>query len=130
MDRFLAARQMHDLDAATALFESGATVTDQAGSGIRGTDAATRLIERYDGFEPGPRQVTANEVVWPEALPIRTPDNLQFQQQLRPELLAEVAYYAFVQTMCAVVTNGMIHSVIALPADRTFAPDRHCDGSI
>jgi hypothetical protein len=92
-------------------------------------DAATRLIERYSGFEPGPRQPIGNEVVWREALPIRTPDGLQFQQDTQPELASEVPYYAFVQTMCAVVTNGKIHTVIELPASRTFAADRHCDGT-
>jgi hypothetical protein len=91
--------------------------------------AATRLTERYSGFEAGPRQVTGKEVVWTEALPIRTPDNLQFQQDTQPELASEVPYYAFVQAMCAVVTNGKIHTVIELPANRTFAADRHCDGS-
>ena len=90
VDRFLAARQMHDLDAARASFESDAVVTDSVGNSTRGTDAATRLIERYNGFEPGPRQVTGNEVVWTEALPIRTPDALHFQQELNPELAAEV----------------------------------------
>jgi hypothetical protein len=129
IDTFLAARQVHDLDAARASFDSDATVTDSAGNTAHGTDAAARLIERYDGFEPGPRQVTGNEVVWTEALPIRTPDGLQFQQELMPELAAEVPYYASVQALCAVVTNGRIHTVIALPANRTFGPDRHCDGT-
>ncbi|HEY1296393.1 MAG TPA: hypothetical protein VGJ60_25220 [Chloroflexota bacterium] len=129
IDRFLSARQMGDLDTAITLFQSDAQFIDSAGNTSRGMDAATRLIERYSGFEVGPRQVTGNEVVWTEALPIRTPDNLQFQQQLRPELSAEVPYYAFVQAMCAVVTSGRIHAVVALPEDRAFGPDRHCDGT-
>jgi hypothetical protein len=87
-----------------------------------------RLIERYNDFEAGVPQVTGNEVVWTEALPIRTPDGLQFQQDTRPELAAEVPYYAFVQAMCAVVTNGKIHAVIALAAKETFVPVRHCAG--
>ena len=116
VDRFLAARQVHDLDAAKASFESDATVTDSAGS-THGTDAPTRLIERYSGFEPGPRQVTGNEVVWTEALPIRTPDGLHFQQELMPELSAEVPYYASVEAMCAVVANGKIHAVVTLALD-------------
>jgi hypothetical protein len=128
IDTFLAARQTGDADAATRLFQSDAGFTDSDRNTPRGTDAATRLIERYHGFEAGPRQVTGDEVVWTEALPIRTPDGLQFQQDTQPELASEVPYYAFVQTPCAVVTNGRIHAVIALPADRTFAPDRHCDG--
>ena len=89
-------------------------------------DAGGRLIERYNGFEPGPRQVTGNEVVWTELLPIRTPDGLQFQQDTQPELASEVPYYAFVQAMCAVVTNGRIHAVVALPAAETFVPGRGC----
>lgn len=129
VDRFLAARQAHDLNAATEFFESDATITDSVGNSTHGADSASRLIERYDGFEAGPLQVTGNEVVWTEALPIRTPDGLHFQQDLMPVLAAEVPHYAFVQTMCAVVTNGTIHSVIALPMDRTFAPDRDCDGA-
>lgn len=73
--------------------------------------------------------MTGTEVVWNEALPIRTPDNLQFQQQVRPELSAEVPYYGFVQAVCAVVTNGTIRTVLALPANRTFGADRHCDSA-
>jgi hypothetical protein len=129
IDQFLSARQMGDLDTATNLFQSDASFSDSDGSTSRGMDAATRLFERYNGFEPGSRQPMGNEVVWTEALPIRTPDGLLFQQDTQPELASEVPYYAFVQTMCAVVTNGRIHAVIALPADRTFAPDRHCDGA-
>jgi hypothetical protein len=91
-------------------------------------DAASGLIERYNGFEAGPRQVTGNQVVWTEALPIRTPDGLHFQQELMPELAAEVPYYDSIQAMCAVVTNGRIQSVTVLPGDRTFAPDRRCGG--
>jgi hypothetical protein len=118
VDRFLAARQVHDLNAATASFESDATITDSAGNSTHGADSASRLIERYEGFEAGPLQVTGNEVVWTEALPIRTPDNLQFQQQVQPELSAEVSYYASVQTMCAVVANGKIHAVVTLDRRR------------
>jgi hypothetical protein len=129
IDTFLSARQMGDVDTATTLFQSNASFTDAAGNTTYGVDAATRLIERYDGFEPGPRQVTGNEVVWTEALPVRTPDGLQFQQQLMPELAAEVPYYDSVQAVCAVVANGRIHAVTALPADRTFGPDRHCEGA-
>ena len=128
IDTFLLARQMGDVDTATNLFQSDASFTDSDGSTSRGMDAATRLIERYSGFEAGPRQVSGNEVVWTEALPIRTPDNLQFQQDTQPELAAEVPYYAFVQAMCAVVTNGKIHAVFALAADETFASGRHCPG--
>jgi hypothetical protein len=124
--RFLAARQVHDINMAIKLFESDAVITDSAGNASRGTDAATRLIERYNGFEAGARQVTGNEVVWTEAIPIRTPDGLQFQQDTQPELAAEVPYYAFVQAMCAVVTNGKIHAVIALATKETFVPGRHC----
>ena len=126
IDNFLSARQTDDVDSATNLFESDVSITDSAGNTSHGVDAARRLIERYKGFEPGPRQVTGNEVVWTEALPIRTPDGLHFQQELMPELAAEVPHYALVQAMCAVVTNGTIHTVIALPAYRTFGPDRHC----
>jgi hypothetical protein len=125
VDRFLAARQVHDLDAATASFESDASVTDSAGNSTHGTDAATRLIERYNGFEPGPRQVTGNEVVWTEAHPIRTPDGLHFQQELMPELAAEVPYYDSVQAMCAVVANGKIHAVVTLGLDS----QRSCQGA-
>jgi len=128
IDTFLSARQMGDLDTASNLFESDASFKDSAGYTSHGMDAATRFIERYDGFEPGPRQLTGNEVVWTEALPIRTPDGLQFQQERMPELAAEVPDYAFVQAVCAVVKNGKIDAVIALPADRTFGPDPHCDG--
>jgi hypothetical protein len=124
--KFLAARQVHDVDTAVKLFESDAAITDSAGNTSRGTGAAARLIERYDGFEAGVPHVTDNEVVWTEALPIRTPDNLQFQQESQPELSGEVPYYAFVQAMCAVVMNGKIHAVFALPAAETFAPGRHC----
>jgi hypothetical protein len=119
---------MGDIDTATKLFQSDASFTDSAGNTSRGMDAAARLIERYSGFEAGARQVTGNEVVWTEALPIRTPDGLHFQQELMPELAAEVPYYASIQAMCAVVTNGTIHSVMALPPDRTFSPNRQCDG--
>jgi hypothetical protein len=129
IDTFLTASQMGDVNTATNLFQGDASITDSAGDTSYGRDAARRLIERYNGFEAGPRQVTGNEVVWTEALPIRTPDNLQFQQETRPELSAEVPRYASVQAVCAVVTNGRIRAVIALPADRTFAPDRHCNGS-
>jgi hypothetical protein len=129
IDIFLSARQMGDIDTATNLFESDAIITDSAGKTSRGMDAPTRLIELYSGFEAGPRQVTGNQVVWTEALPIRTPDGLHFQQELMPELAGEVPYYDSVQAMCATVTNGRIHSLIVLPADRTFAPDRHCDGT-
>jgi hypothetical protein len=117
IDRFLSVRQAHDVGAATALFENDATITDSTGEAARGSDAATRLFERYSSYESGPRQVTGNEVVWTEALPIRTSDNLQYQQELSPELLAEVPRYAAVQVMCAVVTDGKIHAMIALPAD-------------
>jgi hypothetical protein len=129
IDAFLSARQIDDVDTATNLFDADALITDSAGNTSRGVDAAKQLIERYNGFEAGPRQVTGSEVVWTEALPIRTPDGLQFQQETQPELSAEVPYYALVQAMCAVVTNGRIHAVIALPAERTFGPDRHCDGT-
>jgi hypothetical protein len=128
IDKFLSARQMGDIDTATNLFDADASITDSSGNTSHGTDAARRLMERYNGFEAGPRQVTGKEVVWTEALPIRTPDGLQFQQETQPELSAEVPYYAFVQAMCAVVTNGTIHAVVALPAAETFVPDRHCDG--
>jgi hypothetical protein len=120
---------MGDVDAATKLFQSDTSFTDSAGNTFHGTEAARRVIESYNGFEAGPRQVTGNQVVWTEALPIRTPDNLQFQQDTQPELSAEVPRYAFVQAVCAVVTNGRIHVVIALPVDSTFASDRHCDGA-
>jgi hypothetical protein len=63
-----------------------------------------------------------NEVVWPEALPIRAPDGLHFQQELMPELAAEVPYDGSVQAMCAAVTKGSIHAVIALPADKRLVP--------
>jgi hypothetical protein len=129
IDRFLSARQTGDVDTASNLFQSDASFTDSSGATAHGTDAGRRLFERYEGFEAGPRQVTGDEVVWTEALPIRTPDNLQFQVDAQPELSAEVPRYAFVQAMCAVVTNGRIRAVIALPVDRTFAPDRHCDGA-
>ena len=129
VDRFLAARQVHDPDAAAAAFETDARVTDSAGNSTRGTDAAARHVARYGGFEPGPREVPGNEVIWTEALPIRTPDNLQFQQELQPELSTEVPYYDSVQTMCAVVTNGRIHAVVALPANRAFGLDRHSDST-
>jgi hypothetical protein len=125
VDEFLAASQALDLDAATATFEGDATITDSTGNSTRGTDAATRLIERYDGFEAGPRQVTGNEVVWTEALPIRTPDNRQFQHDVRPELSAEVPYYDSVQAMCAVVANGKIHAVVTLDLDS----QRSCHGA-
>jgi hypothetical protein len=127
IDTFLSARKIDDLDTATNLFETDAGITDSAGNTSHGVDAARRLIERYNGFEPGPRQVTGNEVVWTEALPIRTPDGLQFQQDTQPELASEVPYYAFVQAMCAVVTNGRIHAVVALPAADTFVPGRCAD---
>jgi hypothetical protein len=126
--KFLAARQVHDIDMAIKLFESDAAITDSAGNASHGTEATMRLIERYNGFEAGVPQVTGNEVVWTEALPIRTPANLQFQQDTQPELAAEVPYYAFVQAMCAVVTNGKIHAVFALAADDTFESGRHCPG--
>src|SRR5262249_49482860 len=103
VDRYLAARQVDDLDAATAALDSDVAVTDSSGNTTRGTDAAIALTERYNGFEPGPRQVSGNNVAWTEALPIRTPDNLQFQQQLQPELSAEVPYYSVVERVCAVV---------------------------
>jgi hypothetical protein len=128
IDRFLSAPQIDDVDTATNLFDADASTTDSAGNTSHGTDAARRLMERYDGFEAGPRQVTGNEVVWTEALPIRTPDGLQFQQETQPELSAEVPSYAFVQATCAVVTNGRIDALIALAANRTFGPDRRCDG--
>jgi hypothetical protein len=125
VDRLLAVRQVHDVDAATALFASDATITDSAGNSTRGTEAATRLIERYNGFEPGPRQVIGNGVLWTEALPIRTSDNLQYQQELLPEFSAEVPRYALVQAMCAVVASGKIHAVIAVTADS----QRFCQGA-
>jgi hypothetical protein len=127
IDTFLSARQIGDAHTATNLFQGDASFTDSAGYTSYGMDAATRLIERYNGFEAGPRQVTGREVVWTEALPIRTPDGLQFQQELMPELSPEVPRYAFIQAICAVVTNGKIHAVTALPSGRTFGPDRHCD---
>ena len=67
---------------------------------------------------------------WTEAFPIRTPDNLQFRQHTRPELAAELPYYAFVQAMCAVVTNGKIHAVYALAVAETFVPGRHCASDV
>ena len=126
IDKFISARQMGDIDTATKLFQSDASFTDSAGNTSRGMDAAARLIERYNGFEAGARQVTGNEVVWTEALPIRAPDGLHFQQELMPELAGEVPYYASIQAMCAVVTNGTIHAVFALPAAETFVTGRHC----
>src|SRR5215475_10031288 len=78
---FLSARQMGDVDTATNQFENDASITDSAGNSTHGMDAARRLIERYNGFEPGPREVTGNEVVWTEARAIRTPDGLHFQQE-------------------------------------------------
>jgi hypothetical protein len=129
VDEFLSARQMGDVGRAAKLFQSDASFTDSAGNTSHGIDATTRLIERYNGFEPGPRQVTGDEVVWTEALAIRTPDGLHFQQELMPELAAEVPDYGSIQAMCAVVTNSRIDAVKALPADRTFSPDRYCDAS-
>jgi hypothetical protein len=96
--------------AALELFESGAIIADSSGTTSRGSDAATCLVERYYDFEAGAPQVTGNEVLWTEALPIRTPDNLQFQQDARPEPSTDVPYYAFVQAMCALLTNGKIHT--------------------
>jgi hypothetical protein len=128
--KFLFARQVHDVDAAIAFFETDAAITDSDGTTARGRDAAMRLMERYDGMVAGAPQVTGDEVVWTEAFPIRTPDNLQFQQDTQPELAAEIPYYAFVQAMCAVVTNGKIHAVFALAAAETFVPRRHCAGDV
>jgi hypothetical protein len=128
--KFLSARQVHDVDAAIALFETDAAITDSDGTTARGRNAAMRLIQRYDGMVAGAPQVTDNVVVWTEALPVRTPDNLQFQQDTQPELAAEVPYYAFVQAMCAVVTNGKIHAMFALAAAETFVPRRHCAGDV
>jgi hypothetical protein len=115
---------------ASTLFESDVTITDSAGATDRGLNGAARLFERYSGFEPGIREVAGNQVLWTEALPIRTSDNLQFQQEVAPELLSEVPRYALVQAMCAVVTNGRIHVVIALSAAKTFAHDRHCNSNV
>jgi hypothetical protein len=129
IDAFLSARQTGDVNTATNLFQGDASFKDSAGNTSYGIDAATRFVELYNGFEAGPRQVTGDEVVWTEALPIRAPDGLHFQQETQPELLDEVHRYAIVQAMCAVVTNGKIHAVIALPADRTFGTNRHCDGN-
>jgi hypothetical protein len=126
--KYLSARQEHDISAALELFESEASITDAAGNTARGMNAVTRLMDRYYGFEAGPWQATGNEVEWTEALPIRTPDNLQFQQDTQPELASEVPYYAFVQRMCAVVSTGKIHAVMALTADRTFVPSGQCGG--
>ena len=126
ISKFLSARQVRDLDAALALFETDATITDSDGTPARGADAALRLIQRYNGMVAGAPRVSGNEVVWTEAFPIRTPDNLQFQQDTQPELSAEVPYYALVHSMCAVVTNGKIHALFALAVVETFAPDRHC----
>jgi hypothetical protein len=47
--------------------------------------------------------------------PIRTPDNLQFQLEIQPELSPAVPYYSSAQAITAVVTNGGICAVIVLP---------------
>ena len=40
--------------------------------------------------------------------------------------MLEVPYYASVQAMCAVVTNGAIHAPFELAAGKTFVPGRQC----
>src|SRR5579864_4164088 len=120
IDRFLSAAQAHDSDSATALFQSDATIAESGGTVSRGRDAAMRFIKQYDGYEAGPQQVTGNEVVWTESLPIWRPESLQAtvaDREMLTRLSDEVPMYEYVQVMCAVVTDGKIHAVIALAAD-------------
>src|SRR5689334_765690 len=56
IDRFLSAAIAHDVDAASAVFESDATISDSGGRASRGSDVARRFIEEYAGYEAGPRE--------------------------------------------------------------------------
>src|SRR5262245_12773559 len=71
LDQFLSAGRADDVDAAMAVLESDATISESGGSISRGSDAARGFIAKYGGYEAGPRQVTGNQVVWTESLPIR-----------------------------------------------------------
>jgi hypothetical protein len=111
VDAFLAAQSVDAVDAAAAFFETDASITDSSGRSISGADGIRRLIGSLNGWEAGPRQAAGPQVVWAESLPIwqlTGADLMQLEQ--------EVPHYAAVQVMCAVVTDGKIHALIALPA--------------
>jgi hypothetical protein len=124
VDRVLAARQLHDTDAAMSWFESDVSVTDSAGTSVRGREAARRLVRQYNEFDAGPRQVNGSEVIWTETIPHRSADNFAFEQS-SAQLATEVPRYASVQPMCALVTDGKIHALVALD---TGSP-RSCRGA-
>jgi hypothetical protein len=115
IDAFLTAQRGGDAEAAAALFERDAVVTDASGQPARGTDAVRRLIERLNGWEAGARQANGDEVIWAESLPNWQPSAVSTDLELR--LQQEVPHYAVTRWMCAVITDGKIHAVTALAVD-------------
>ena len=113
IDAFLAAQGVDDVEAAAALFETDALITDSSGHSGFGIDAVRPMIQSLHGWEAGPRQATDNEVTWAESLPIWKLPNPPTEFDLRLE--QEVPHYAAIQIMCAVLTNGKIHALIVVP---------------
>jgi hypothetical protein len=124
IEAFLAAQRVNDEEAAAALFANDALIADTAGRTTTGTDAVRRLIERLNGWEAGPRQANGHEVIWAESLPNWQPSAAPTDLDLLLE--QEVPHYAYTQLMCAVVTDGKIHALIALAtgSPRSCEPDQ------
>jgi hypothetical protein len=122
IDGFLAAQGVEDVDAAAAFFAADASITDSSGRSAFGTYAVRRLIDSLIGWEAGPRQATGHEVIWAESLPIWPPSAVLADLDLRLE--QEVPHYAYIQIMCAVVTDGKIHtlSTLAVGSPRSCEP--------
>ena len=122
IDAFLVAQGEGDLDAAEAFFEPDALIIDSSGRSAFGTYAVRRLIDSVNGWEAGPRLAIGQEVTWAESLPIWRLSTAPTDFEVRLE--QEVPHYAYVEIMCAVVTDGKIHalSVLAAGDERSCEP--------
>jgi hypothetical protein len=114
MSSFLATTQSQDADAASALLESDAAITGTDGRVSRGKIAVAQFIAQWSGWEASPLSVNENEVVWTESLSNWPTQGGPVSAQM--ELV--VPRYAYVQVMCAVVSDGKIHALLTLTADR------------
>ena len=82
------------------------------------------MIDSLNGLEAGPRHATGPEVIWAESLPNWRPSDRTTDLDLLLEL--EVPHYAYTQLMCAVVTDGKIHTLIVV----AVANPRSCEPAL
>ena len=115
IDAFLAAQGVGDVDAAAAFFAADASITDSSGRSAFGNYAIRHLINGLNGWEAGPRLATGQEVTWAESLPIWHLSAAPTAFELALE--QEVPHFAYVEILCAVVTDGKIYTLRELTVD-------------